>query len=584
MSTGKAIARLELMVSPACWSTKGPYHFIFPKDKFKIIQENGNVGCGFVSKQILEDYFDGAPAVQIRIIGASIGWFKGVLVQKNDIQGFELPTSMLKVGPSLKKTANADVYVLCKNIFPSASCKIIGRKMNPFEKDPTEKQWKRLTEKDSTGMFDNFDIPSEVKESYKQEGPEHASLVGVTDPTNKIPKGMIFLASFGFAPKEIFITRSPNTDLQDCRILPVLAKRPTKMPKKDWDMLRMLPFGIVVFSNKKDKEGKTLPETIADGDLDGDLYQVCWNDQVVRSVKQSLGGKNSKEIKHLDDDLVGLEFIEKNNGKDQEFLIEKKIDTDTYRVRIGNDNVQDLSREEIERLIKDKEHVETIVSHRQNGNAVEVEVEWSNGHRSYMIVDQRFRKEQQINLVNYAIDNDLQSEKNWAWVKKFCRETRLVKVVSHRHKKGKKLEAELMYENGETEWDTIENIKKDPEELSFLKVYAKRKGLQRTKGFITICRDQRKGSWFNLVQNKASNIEQLYNSEKLIQRLGRVYKDFRKNHGVGDSTTKAFGSAWKQSIDIQKHGGKVKLPIHLRQHLSPNLFDYVDFTDENDSE
>ena len=40
-------------------------------------------------------------------------------------------------------------------------------------------------------------------------------------------------------------------------------------------MLLSLPFGAVAFSSEG--SGAPLPSTVADGDLDGDLYFVCWD-------------------------------------------------------------------------------------------------------------------------------------------------------------------------------------------------------------------------------------------------------------------------------------------------------------------
>jgi hypothetical protein len=50
--------------------------------------------------------------------------------------------------------------------------------------------------------------------------------------------------------------------------------------------LQNLPFGAVIFANPADGE-KPLPEAIAAGDLDGDLYFVCWNKTILRHIVPS---------------------------------------------------------------------------------------------------------------------------------------------------------------------------------------------------------------------------------------------------------------------------------------------------------
>jgi hypothetical protein len=49
-----------------------------------------------------------------------------------------------------------------------------------------------------------------------------------------------------------------------------------------------MPFEAVVFGSPKTKGETTLPETIACGDLDGDVYLICWSKRVVGYIDAGL--------------------------------------------------------------------------------------------------------------------------------------------------------------------------------------------------------------------------------------------------------------------------------------------------------
>jgi len=58
--------------------------------------------------------------------------------------------------------------------------------------------------------------------------------------------------------------------------LTTVTTQPFDMPKADWEFLDKLEFGSIIFS--RPNVGKmSMPEHIACGDLDGDLYLICWD-------------------------------------------------------------------------------------------------------------------------------------------------------------------------------------------------------------------------------------------------------------------------------------------------------------------
>ena len=69
----------------------------------------------------------------------------------------------------------------------------------------------------------------------------------------------------------------------DGKMLPFVKVKPRNMPYETWEWLLSLPFGSLIFSTLGD--GPPLPATCAAGDLDGDLYLVCWDRNIVSHVK-----------------------------------------------------------------------------------------------------------------------------------------------------------------------------------------------------------------------------------------------------------------------------------------------------------
>lgn len=79
----------------------------------------------------------------------------------------------------------------------------------------------------------------------------------------------------------VFITRSPCVSKDDGRTILVLQQQPINMSDENWRFLESLPFGIVLFPNTTFE----LPKRIANGDLDGDKYFVCWEKKILNAVR-----------------------------------------------------------------------------------------------------------------------------------------------------------------------------------------------------------------------------------------------------------------------------------------------------------
>ena len=81
-----------------------------------------------------------------------------------------------------------------------------------------------------------------------------------------------------------FVTRCPCIEPDDGQKVPMVSQKPKSMTTDNWEWLNKLPFGAIIFGKPKEGE-KPLPSLIAGGDLDGDLYFVCWNETMIEHLK-----------------------------------------------------------------------------------------------------------------------------------------------------------------------------------------------------------------------------------------------------------------------------------------------------------
>ena len=302
----KVAARLELFQSP----TRLNIMFL-NESEFNEIPDQGYVGGGFINDSKLVEVLERAGmtgthakravAIQVRIFIPSIGVFKGMLMRKRHTVGapIELPWEMKKVLKSLHPEPLPGAHlVICKNgVFPSpgSANEYIGRKLDPNLKAPPEKSFQAKIKKPLTKMifrvWQTMGVSEELcqkyaKESIKPEFRNHAWLVGVPDPTDRLPPDTIFVPGMKtIQPTELFVTRSPCYAYEHGRKLSTVTQKPESMPDEDWNWLNdQLNFGVIIFSNPRSGM-KSIPERIANGDLDGDLYLVCWDENILNSMK-----------------------------------------------------------------------------------------------------------------------------------------------------------------------------------------------------------------------------------------------------------------------------------------------------------
>jgi len=308
----KVCARRKLLFSPAM-KVKNKYA-IYPinANELTMVDDLGTTGCGFISEPYLE-YLLGnnkaarvALGIQVRIFVPTMGIFKGVLMRRRNMQvPIQLNDSLLKVGPSTSPNASDDGWIVITNSFPSKGNYSFAR---VFKNKEDHRIWKPLSKLPSFNIeikreqsfkmspmylrvIESLGVPATTIESYRNEykrNPEkmqHTHLVGMADPTDQLPPNSVFVTGIkGVEIEKLFVTRSPCMESKDGRVLRVVTTKPDSMAVDDWEWIQNLSFGALIYANPESGD-RPLPELIADGDLDGDLYFVCWNTNILDHMR-----------------------------------------------------------------------------------------------------------------------------------------------------------------------------------------------------------------------------------------------------------------------------------------------------------
>lgn len=297
-SSRKLASRLELFHSASA-STCLPLRLncidfeIINEAVSEVTQEAMGDGCGFIGegkmKELLGKAADRLLSMQVRVFSPRLGVFKGMLCKKMGINNIQLTPSMRKVMPSVTCDEDwASLIIVRTN--PSDNNKEIGKLFQGIIQPDSTFERKRLS-KMFQRLLRGLGCPQDkIRNHILKYNPDHAWLIGLADPTSFLPAGHVFVTGFKsimtFATlgdrNEVFVTRSPSVLREHGRMLPVVISRPVFMPEDTWDWLIGLPFGGLIFSTAG--TDAPLAATVASGDLDGDLYLVCWDLILLRCI------------------------------------------------------------------------------------------------------------------------------------------------------------------------------------------------------------------------------------------------------------------------------------------------------------
>ena len=154
------------------------------------------------------------------------------------------------------------------------------------------------------------------------------------------------------------------------------------------------------------------------------------------------------------------------------------------------------------------------------------------------------------------------------WLKLSLGETDIVKISKHK-KVGGKIEVCCHYCDGDEEWIPIDEAKEDCK--LFLGAYAKENNLLGKPGW-----EKMKVYWLKEVHDVMCEQMRSNEIDSLVSTLyGKWVKAF-DYIGPKHWETKEWGSAFKQSLEIEKHGSRLRLPLLLYRQLSPKQRKYVD--------
>ncbi|KAL7536707.1 hypothetical protein ACHAXR_007348 [Thalassiosira sp. AJA248-18] len=278
----KVWARRKHFLSPAIKHKKE--HAIYPvtSDDIVMIEDAGTVGTHFcantrgIQRDANETKHCGCPPIQLN-------------------------ESLRKVGPSRSDEASDHGYVVIKNKFPSnANWSGVGRifkcpnkRITKTFKDDVRKRRSCKLPDMYVRVMQSLGVPHETIKYYRgqyERNPEklcHTNVVGVADPTSLLPPNSVFLTGTNAADFELdqlIVTRSPCMEAEDIRVINVVTTKPDRMGDDEWEWLQSLSFGALIFANPQ-PGNRPLPELIAEGDLDGDLYFVCWERTLLSTIQ-----------------------------------------------------------------------------------------------------------------------------------------------------------------------------------------------------------------------------------------------------------------------------------------------------------
>mmetsp|Transcript_37924 Transcript_37924/g.79438 ORF Transcript_37924/g.79438 Transcript_37924/m.79438 type:complete len:250 (-) Transcript_37924:4-753(-) len=156
-------------------------------------------------------------------------------------------------------------------------------------------------------VLQGLGIPKDILKQYirqYQKNAEnlcHTHVIGMSDPTNKLPPNSVFLTGI-LEIDRLFVSRSPCMEAEDGHVVKVVQTKPTEMRDDEWEWLQSLTFGAIIFGNPRPGD-RPLPELIADGDLDGDLYFVLWH-KTLLSLIQPVSFTNDELLAPIKDDTA----------------------------------------------------------------------------------------------------------------------------------------------------------------------------------------------------------------------------------------------------------------------------------------
>jgi len=354
----------------------------------------------------------------------------------------------------------------------------------------------------------------------------------------------------------------------------------TDFPDDAVEFFASLGFGALVFPL-----GDELPTKINNGDLDGDPYFCMWDEEVLRGINLDSDDDGCEGKVLTDDDVVGTELRYKIGEIDRGLKVVHKLQEhpDTYLVETDDTKKPktqlELTREQI---FEGKDILMEVVGHRSKGKVkskdIEFSCKWLHGGEIWQS-SKYFQKNYSYSpetLSEYArseglLSNEFLRTNFCKWVKKGLGEADMTNITDHKTLHNGNIEVLCCYSDGDEEWVPMDEAKEDCK--VFLGAYAKDKNLFGQPGW-----EKMDGYWLSEVhdvmckQMRSNEINSFVS--KLYGKWTQAFDD--SNVGMYHWETKTWGSAYKQSLELDKHGGLIRLPLLLYRKLSRSQQKYAD--------
>jgi hypothetical protein len=346
------------------------------------------------------------------------------------------------------------------------------------------------------------------------------------------------------------------------------------MPGEAFQFLDGLDFGAVVFSLGVDP----LPPTINDGDLDGDLYACIWDPILLASMTTNPIDECLGEV--LSDGIVGMEL--KLGNDDAEVI--QKLSINLYRVAFGaqKNKYREMTREEI---LEGRDYILAVVGHRacqrsrgkKTKSVVEFKLTWSSSNESTWWSTEDVREKYATppdELRKYLLDNCLLKNgilptKFVKWVNENIEQESLQEVVKHKTKRDGSIDVLCRYSDGSEDWIPMAEARADCKR--FLGAYAKTKKLFDKPGWEGVS-----SFWVEEVCDLMCKEVRSHEISNLVPNLNRQWRRAFDALGANHNDTIIWGRAYKASLEIEKHDGFIKLPLHLYRMLPKDLQKFVE--------
>jgi hypothetical protein len=287
----------------------------------------------------------------------------------------------------------------------------------------------------------------------------------VADPIDSIPQGYVFVTGFCALgermPKKIFITRPPYTDGSDGMVVQVVQNESDLIGPNAPAMFKFLSelkFCAVIFPLGI----PSLPSRINDGDCDGDLYFILWDEKLVAQAEHNYEAV-ADEFVYENDELVGTSVCcEVEGNKQSGVVVGKATGKDMYLVEVESKSKK--SKMEVwpkERIMNGRGYIKRVIGHEIRNTKTVFHIEWEGGYTEHKSSSDIKNDDvtPPFELVEYVERHKLLRNKDCKWFKQHldgrCYTKTLSKITDHRSLSCV-WELCCLYDDGVQEWEPLE--------------------------------------------------------------------------------------------------------------------------------